>query len=121
MINRYAKIYLYERMTELYKCEYGFKKEIGGTTHEILLDCVDLRKIWEFYEQYLVDESIWNKLQEDYGLKDFKKCEDVIDDISHRYKKHCSNGGDHEFSLDEAIEENSKKINELVNQMKGAV
>lgn len=103
----------------MYECAYQLKKEIDGAIHEVSLDCVDVRKIWEFYEQYLIDESILNKLQEDYELTDFNKCEDVIDSILRKYKKYFSNGGGHEFSLNEAIEEHQEKIEEIVRQMKG--
>ena len=104
----------------MYECVFQLKKKVGNTVHKLTLDRNEVREIWAFYEEYLTDENIWNKLKDDYGLADFAKCEDVVDAISHRYKKCVEWGSDHEFSLDEAFSENQEKIDELVKQMEGS-
>jgi len=96
------------------------KKQIGDTIHEIELNCDEVRAVYNFYAQYLIDETIWNKLQADYGLTDFSKCEDLMDNISYRYNKILEWGGDPEFSFDEAISENKEQIEKLVKQQEGA-
>ena len=103
----------------MYECKYILKKQIKDTVHELTLDQNEIREIWAHYEQYLTDENIWNRIKDAYGLNDFTKYEDIIDDISHKYKKCIEWGCDHEHALDEAISEHQERLEELVKQREG--
>ena len=103
----------------MYECKYTLKKQIGDTSHKIALNQTDIQKIWAYYEQYLSDENIWNRLKNDYGLSDFAKYDDIIDDISHKYKKYIEWGSDHEHAMNEAISEHKERLVELMKQREG--
>jgi len=103
----------------MYACEFILKRKFGNVAHELVLTRDDVRTIWAYYEQYLADENIWNKLRNDFGISNYSLYEDIIDAISHRYNKCIEWGCDHEYALGEAFSEHQERLEELMKQREG--
>jgi len=92
------------------ECSYSINREINGVMHQLLLTQDEISAIWRYYDDFLMEEHIENRLRDNYGITDYAECADIISDMIHRYNKSRGYGCDEEYSLDSAFEEMQERI-----------
>jgi hypothetical protein len=96
------------------ECCYIIEKKINGVIHKITLDKEEMSAIWVFYDDFLIEERIENRLRDEFGITDFTGCVDTINDILHRYNKSQEYGCDEESSLSFAFDEYQERIDAFI-------
>jgi hypothetical protein len=95
---------------------YTIEREINGVTHKLPLTRNEVYSIWFYYEDFMLEELIEDKLQNDYGISDFSKCGNVIGNLMYRYNKSRDYGCDEESSMVYAFKECADEIEKIAGE-----
>ena len=103
------------------ECKFEIKNpDISNIQSErtVTLDRNTIFQIWEYYEDYVLEERIRDKLLYAYGVADIPtQAQQLIDDIIDSYNQNRKHGCDEEFSFDEAIADHSDAIEALIEDI----
>jgi hypothetical protein len=106
-------------LMNLKKMKYVLQKEINGVMTSIELNADEVRAIGEYYKGELLEERVWLKLEFEQGVnpEDFKKFKGIVADILAAYEKNREYGCDDDFSMNEAFDEHSYRIENLLQEL----
>jgi hypothetical protein len=98
--------------------KYVLHKKINGEIMSIELNADEVRAVGEYYDEVMLADRVWLKLEFELGVKpeDFHMFEEIVSDIIAAYEKNREYGCDDQFSMDEAINDHSDRIEALMTE-----
>jgi len=101
------------------EAKYILKKEHDGQTLELDLTTDEIEGIWRYYDDYLLEHSIWEYLISEYeaDIDDYAEFKAAIAEIKSVYNRYIDNGSSHEDAWYSAFEDSDETITKILDNL----